>query len=295
MINKNLIIQKLNNFSVKKVTIDVLRLDKVHSIVSGNKWFKLQLYLKDALENNKTCIATFGGAFSNHIVATAFACKQLSLKCFGIIRGDEFVNTKLSHTLEKSVEYGMNLFFLNRNDYANKTIPTDLINENFYLINEGGYGNLGALGFSKVFDEINNDSYSHIICACGTGTTLAGCVIKAKQNQNIIGINVLKGYEKIDEEIRNILPKEFKNKNFSVYNEYHFNGYAKKNAELIQFMNDLYEQYNLPTDFVYTAKLFYGLNDLLVKDILKKSDKILVIHSGGLQGNLSLPINSLRF
>ncbi len=287
-------IQNLPSFSNHKIIVDVLRLDVIHPIVSGNKWYKLQCYLQDAIDKNFKTVVTFGGAFSNHIVATAFACKQFNLKSIGIIRGEESAN--LSHTLQQCKAYGMELQFVSREAYKNKTAIANSLNDNeFYVIDEGGFGLLGAKGAATILNQVDTKKYTHIICACGTGTMLAGIVNAAQSHQKIIGINALKGYENIGEDIAKILDKSSSKKLFTILNNYHFGGYAKHPVELINWMNELWKTEKLPTDIVYTAKLFFALKDLINSNYFGNNTSVLAIHSGGLQGNLSLPVGILDF
>jgi 1-aminocyclopropane-1-carboxylate deaminase len=290
------LIQTLNFFgSSKDIFIDVLRLDKVHPIVSGNKWYKLKYYLKDAQENNFSSIITFGGAYSNHIVATAFVCNKLGFKSKGIIRGEK--PFKLSHTLQDAEHYGMDLIFVSREDYRDKNrIAEQYSNLEYYPIPEGGYGKLGAKGASEIFECVDDlEKYTHIICSCGTGTMLAGIIHSAKKNQTVIGINALKGYPEIEQDIRKIIPADFNEREIKIFNEYHFGGYAKKTSQLIAFMNKLYLENNIPTDIVYSAKLFFAVDDLISKGYFSMNSRLLVINCGGLQGNLSLSKGTLIF
>lgn len=293
-VENNVTIEPLSNtFTRNIVSADVLRLDKTHEIVSGNKWFKLQFYIADAVEKKMNTIATFGGAFSNHIVATAFACKQVRLGSVGFIRGEEAI--ELSHTLKAAKEYGMKLFFLSRENYKQKKIPVDFDLNKTYFVAEGGYGKLGCLGSSTIYKSFNLEKYDSIICACGTGTTIAGIIKESEANQKIIGINVLKGYTQINQDIISILDENSKSKNFEVLNHFHFGGYAKKSDDLIKFMNELWLYEKIPTDFVYTAKMFYAVKTMITQNVFKVGEKLLLIHSGGLQGNVSLPDKSLLF
>jgi 1-aminocyclopropane-1-carboxylate deaminase len=287
-------IQLLPSFSQNDIAVDVLRLDEVHPIISGNKLFKLQYYLQDAIANHHQTIVTFGGAFSNHIVATAAACNLHNLNSIGIIRGE--APQQLSHTLQQAKAFGMELYFVSRAAYKNKaTIAANFAHKNVYQIAEGGFGNLGAKGAAGILKTVDTTSYTHIICACGTGTTLAGLVQSAQPHQQIIGINVLKGYENLKNDVVKIIDKNIATNNFIIHNDYHFGGYAKHTKHLINWMNALWQNENLPTDFVYTAKLFFAVKDLLAKKYFNNDSKILVIHSGGLQGNLSLEKGELLF
>ncbi len=281
------------NFLPGGPQLDVLRLDMLHPIVSGNKWFKLKLQLQDAKQKNHTAIATFGGAFSNHIVAAAFAGKAINLQTIGIIRGEE--PTLLSHTLQQAQAFGMKLHFASREGYSNKdSIKKQFSNENFYWINEGGCSILGAEGVKEMYQWID-DSYTHIVCATGTGTMMAGLIKGSKSEQQVIGINVFKGYNNIVNDIEQLLTAEEKVKRFKVINGYDFGGYAKHPQALLDWMNALYNKEQLPTDIVYTSKMMYAIYDLIQQNYFTKESKIMAIHSGGLQGNLSLKESVLKF
>lgn len=275
MLNYNPIIQKINSdlFSEKKVDVSVLRLDLIHPQISGNKWFKLKYNLEEAKRLGYDTILTFGGAFSNHIHATAVACKQAGMKCIGVIRGDE--SSKDNFTLLDAAANGMQIEFVSREDYTKKT-QADFIEilknkfGSFYLIPEGGDNGFGAKGCEEILPEEND--FNLVLCACGTGTTFTGIKKSLKRNQNIIGISVLKGQG------------EMTKSNPEIRTDYHFGGYAKHTQELLSFKNDFEEQTKIPLDYVYTAKLFYAAYDLIKTNQISDK-KILIIHSGGLQGN----------
>jgi 1-aminocyclopropane-1-carboxylate deaminase len=289
-------IDPLDSFYKFRHTVDVLRLDLIHPVISGNKWFKLKEYLKDAQIQNKKVLVTFGGAFSNHVVATAAAGRLSGLKSIGIIRGER--PPVLSETLIDAVSFGMDIFFISREDYKTKTLPQEILKqyseEKLYLINEGGYGLKGMEGAKDILKEVNNTAYTHIIAAVGTGTMLAGLIAGSHSDQKVTGISVLKNNLSVQNEIEALLLKE-KRHQFNLLHDYHFGGYAKHKAQLIQFMNDWFTQTSIPSDFVYTGKLFFALNDLIQKSYFLPEDRILVIHSGGLQGNRSLPKGTLIF
>jgi 1-aminocyclopropane-1-carboxylate deaminase len=270
-----------------------LRLDKIHPIVSGNKWFKLKYYLQEAIAQQKNTVATFGGAFSNHIVAAAFACKAMNLKSVGIIRGEQ--PKQLSSTLQAAKEYGMELHFVSRADFLAKANLAIQFDSNFYWISEGGYGTMGMQGATDILLQYNQEKFTHIIASCGTGTMLAGLVNAAMPHQKVLGICALKGYENIHHSIQQILPANKQLSNFSILHNYHFGGYAKHPSPLIDWMNELWQAEQLPTDIVYTSKLMYAVKELCKSQHFLSTDKVLIIHSGGLQGNLSLPKNTLRF
>lgn len=274
------------------MTVDVLRLDVIDEVISGNKWFKLKKYIENARKLDKKFIVTFGGAFSNHIVATAAACRLNKLNSVGIIRGEEPL--KLSHTLIKAKEEGMKIVFISREDYRAKKIAAEFLTDEYYLVNEGGYGLPGAEGIANMLMEFDTTNYSDIFCAVGTGTMMAGLIKASLPDQQITGIPVLKNMPGIEHEIKALLTPQERSKTFNLLDHYHFNGYAKYSGELINFMNDFYDINKIPTDFVYTGKLFYGVSQFTNQ---KKFDgkRVLIIHSGGLQGNLSLPKGKLMF
>ncbi len=273
-------------------TLDVLRLDLLHPVISGNKWFKLKYYLQNAVQQGFCRIGTFGGAYSNHIAATAYACKQKGVSSIGIIRGEK--PEVLSHTLEQAEACGMELHFVSRALYNEpEKLKTNF--KDIFWINEGGYGADGAKGASEILSYAGNpEKYSHIVCAVGTGTTLAGIVHSATV-QEIIGISVMKGNFSMEEKVNTLLLKEDKRKLFRIVHDFHFGGYAKHPKELIDFMIQTWQQHQLPTDFVYTAKVFYAVKELITDHTIPAGSAVLMVHCGGLQGNGSLPPATLPF
>ena len=286
-------IQALSLGAAHQVKIDVLRTDLIHPVISGNKWYKLRYYLAEAITTGYTEIASFGGAYSNHIVATACACQQFNLKSFGFIRGDK--TALLSSTLQAAQFYGMQLQFVNRTDYKNKAgIMDQYPKSGRYWIPEGGYGLIGAKGAATILEKVPLQDYSHIIAAIGSGTMIAGIINASLAHQKIWGISSQKNNTSLESEVKLLVHAENQDR-FIYVPDYHFGGFAKHPAELIEFMNQFWLNENIPTDIVYTGKVFYAVNDLLEKGYFKPHDRVLVIHSGGLQGNLSLPENSLLF
>lgn len=274
--------------------IDVLRLDKIHPVISGNKWFKLNKYLLKAKILDKKTVLTFGGAYSNHIIATAAACQLYGFKSIGIIRGEE--PSLLSHTLQLAVGYGMQLKFISRDAYKTKSIEQEMRQDgSILIIPEGGYGFDGANGFTDIFKLVDLTEYTHICCAIGTGTMMAGTIKATTTLQEIIGIPVLKNFIGVNEAVNALLTKEEQAKKITYLHQYHFGGYANHNPSLIEFMNRFYTKNKIPTDFVYTGKLFFAIHDLVEKNYFSQGSKVLVIHSGGLQGNLSLPKEMLIY
>lgn len=211
-------------FIEKNVEVDVLRLDKTHPLVSGNKWFKLRNYLEQAKIEDKKTVVTFGGSWSNHILATAAACKIDNLDSIGIIRGEEA--TTLSPTLIKAKELGMQLIFVSREEYREGKIPEELGGSNYYFIPEGGYGVKGAEGAATITDHCKKETYTHICCAAGTGTMTAGLIMSSLPSQQVISISVLKNNLGLGEKINHLLGSN--TNDFKTIHDYHFGGYAKK-------------------------------------------------------------------
>ena len=283
-------------FLQKKVSVSVLRLDKIHPVVSGNKLFKLHYFLQDAKTTPHKTILTFGGAYSNHLVAAAYACKAGGLKSIGIVRGEK--PRQLSLTLQQCINYDMKLKFISREAYDKKDDPVFLntIKNEFgdcLIIPEGGYNKTGAKGAALIWQLIPSNTYTHVCTATGTATTLAG-LLSGAGNETIISVPVLKGMTDIEERI-DFCGASNKKSQLQIFNTYHFGGYAKKTKELIDFMNYLWQQHKLPTDFVYTAKLFFAVYDKIKNNHFSAGSSILCLHTGGLQGNLSLPEHTLLF
>jgi len=291
---QNIKIQKLGHFSNELISTDILRLDLLHPVVSGNKWFKLQYYLQEALDTDKNTVASFGGAYSNHIVAMAFAAKEMGLKSIGVIRGE--AATTLSPTLLQAKEYGMELRFVDRERYRNKEKMIQEWNDSgLYWINEGGYGPIGAKGAADILTILDTSPYTHILCAVGTGTMMAGLIKTARPRQEVVGISVLKNHIALEDEIRWLLGPAEKQRSFSLLHDYHFGGYAKHPPGLIAFMRDTWLTEKVPTDIVYTSKLLFAVKDLIEKNYFPPRSKLLLVHSGGLQGNKSLEPDRLPF
>lgn len=282
--------------AAQQLPIDVLRLDLLHPVISGNKWFKLQYHLRNAMAQGKKGLLTFGGAWSNHLVATAATARLAALSAIGIVRGDKPAHA--SFTLQDAMDYGMELQFIARTAYADETA---LVNEmqkkypDYLIVPAGGQSPAGVQGAAEILSLLPHQQYTHIACAVGTGTMMAGLLQASLPHQSVIGFSSLKFPDREHNSILDFLRQQSPHSNFQLIYDYHFGGYAKKNAALIASMNRLYEQYQLPTDLVYTGKLFYGLSDLVEKNYFPANSRLLVIHSGGLQGNRSLAPGILRF
>ena len=294
------VIEELHDelFTEKQVTVSILRLDKIHPVISGNKFFKLHYFLEEAIAGKHDTIVTFGGAYSNHLAATAHVCNLLQLKTVGIVRGEK--PAQLTHTLLQCMQDGMQLQFISRQEYAKK--ETAVFNKALIaefgeciIIPEGGYHPLGARGAALIMDLIKDNNYTDICVASGTATTLAGLLMAAKPTQKVVNFPVLKEIKDNKIRVKELTGNSHEFKNLLILNQYHFGGYAKKTETLIKFMNDCWLQYKLPLDFVYTAKMFFGVIDSIKNGIFEAGSKILCVHTGGLQGNKSLSLNSLSF
>ena len=290
-------IDSLTSLSSSTVEASMLRLDKLHPIVSGNKWFKLRYYIEEAISQSCSTIASFGGPYSNHLVALAYVAKENNVKSIGYVRASK--EDTVTPSLQEAQAYGMQLEFMGRTNF--QEIKNDLLktnqhgsidNNSTYFIDEGGYGSIGAKGAATILNE-HCKHYTTIIAAVGTGTMLAGLINAAEAHQEIIGIPVLKNENTIEDEIKALLIN--KAASFSLLHNFHQGGYAKTNPALIAFMNQLWETEKIPTDIVYTGKLLMAVDSLLKENYFKAGSKILVIHSGGLQGNRSLPLGTLLY
>lgn len=276
----------------KQIRLYVARLDKIHPVVSGNKLFKLYYYLERALAVPAQPVKTYGGAYSNHLVATAFACNRLGLSSIGVVRGER--PDVFSHTLLQCEELGMHLEFASRDEYADLSKGNHFNAEECINIPEGGFEPDGARGASVIMDHLKSIHPTHICTATGTATTLAGMLQKATSHQIIISVPVLKNMHDLPERLQ-FLNGQKRYKNLDVWNDFHFGGYAKKNEELFRFMNQFYEMHAVPTDFVYTGKMMYGVMKKINENYFAPGSVVCCLHTGGLQGNLSLPDGSLVF
>lgn len=280
-----------------KVSISIKREDLIHPFISGNKFRKLKYNLLQAKKENQKSLLTFGGAFSNHIAALAFAGKEQGFKTIGIIRGDE-LNSKIAKnpTLQFAQNCGMQFKFVTRETYRNKT-KTEFLNNlktefgDFFLIPEGGTNKFAVKGCEEILTK-DDLQYDFVCCSVGTGGTISGIINSILPHQKVLGFPALKG-EFLKEEIRNFA----QNDNWELISEYHFGGYAKVTPELICFMNQFYKDNKIPLDPVYTAKMIFGVMNLIEKNYFPENSKILLIHTGGIQGiqgmNLKLKAKNL--
>ncbi|MBM3426171.1 MAG: pyridoxal-phosphate dependent enzyme [Bacteroidetes bacterium] len=268
--------------------MQVLRLDQVHLEVSGNKFYKLQYNLQEALRQNHRQVLTFGGAYSNHIYATAAAAREVGLDSVGIIRGE--LLDEQNPTLTYARTAGMTLYGITREHYREKTQPEFLEKlrkqfGDFYLIPEGGTNALAIHGTREILTA-RESSFSHVLTPIGTGGTFAGLAASLLPHQHLLGISTLKG-EGIREELNLLLNEEGIHSpgKLSVLTEYHQGGYAKWTKELIDFIHWFWNAFGIPLDPIYTGKMAFACWDLLQQNYFPPGSRILLIHTGGLQGN----------
>jgi 1-aminocyclopropane-1-carboxylate deaminase len=268
-------------FAKKELRVFVKRDDMIHPFISGNKWRKLKYLLLEAQKQNKKHLVSFGGAYSNHLLATACAGAKFGFKTTGFVRGEAVKNDILS----LCQLFGMKLIFTDRESYKNKQL---LFDKHFqsdplaFFIDEGGASQEAIKGCSELLDELNIE-YDHIFCAAGTGTTIAGITKGIKERSlksQIHVIPVLKGADELKTEIEiNSGCKDFK-----FHQNYHFGGYAKTDESLMTFIKNFCKETGILIEPVYTGKMFYALFDLIAHDHFKAGSKILAIHTGGLTG-----------
>lgn len=271
----------------KGVELDIQREDKIHPFISGNKWRKLKYTLQKFNPSIHKQIITFGGAFSNHLSATAFACKQKNIKLICVIRNPytEEKNPTIRF-LEKNLA---KIEFISREEYKKirtNGLPTFLEEKypNSFIIPEGGSGEDGIKGCEEITD-IWEKKYDVVACSIGTGTTFSGIMNQNKKTKGL-GFVMLKDKNYLDKEIANYIKD--KNCAYLLNRDFNFGGFGKVNDELIEFINWFYNSFKIPLDPIYTAKLFYGIFNLIKNDYFKPGTKIIAIHTGGLQGVLGI-------
>lgn len=283
MFNLNIYNQKLQ-FSNKSVEIWVKREDEIHPFISGNKYRKVKYNIEEATRQNKKTLLSFGGAYSNHICAVASAGKELGFRTIGVIRGDELINDYNSNpTLNFASACGMEFKFVTRESYRHKTSEEFIENlklefGDFYLLPEGGTNDLAVRGCEEILTE-DDTEFDFICSAVGTGGTVSGLINSSKSHQTVFGFPALKG-DFLSEEIKKYTTKT----NWKLINDYNFGGYAKINNDLVEFINNFKDAFGIPLDPIYTGKMLYGLFDMIEKGVFPNGSKILVIHTGGLQG-----------
>lgn len=268
----------------KGISLVIKREDLIHPFVSGNKFRKLKYNLLQAKAENQSTLLTFGGAYSNHIAAVAYAGKENGFQTIGIIRGDELGDKIESNpTLKFAQECGMQFEFVSRETYRLKTEATYLEQlqqkyGSFYLIPEGGTNAFAIQGCEEILTP-EDASFDFVACAIGTGGTISGLINSVLPHQKVLGFPALKG-DFLQDEIRNFVRQD----NWELITDYHFGGYGKVTNDLIDWINRFYAQTQIPLDPIYTGKMVFGIVDLIAKNYFPENAKILLIHTGGLQG-----------
>lgn len=273
-------------FDEKGLKVFLKRDDMIHPVISGNKWRKLKYHLIKAQSEGKTHLVSFGGAYSNHLIALAAAAARFGFKSTGFVRGEEVQNDSL--WLCKL--HGMQLVFTDRESYRNKCT---LFKQHFaddpdaYFIDEGGASPEAAMGCSELIDELPQ-KYDHLFCACGTGATAAGLIngIRKHRLDTVFhAIPVLKNGEFMADEIRQYQTYPHP---FELHTDYHFGGYAKTTPALVDFTKEFIAHTGILIEPIYTGKMLYALFDLARNDYFKPGNQILAIHTGGLWGLLGM-------
>lgn len=266
------------------IRLFIRREDLIHPIVSGNKFRKLKYNLIQAKLENHTTLVTFGGAFSNHIAALAYAGKQNQFKTIGVIRGEELASeVDKNPTLSFAKQCGMQFYFISREEYRKKDSVEFLqkleqLFGSFYLVPEGGTNELAVKGCQEILQETDT-VYDFICTSVGTGGTISGIINSSSPHQKVLGFPSLKG-DFLQKDIRKFATKS----NWDLINDYHFGGYGKVSDELVLFLNSFYSKNKVPLDPIYTGKMVFGVIDLIRNDFFPNNSKILLIHTGGIQG-----------
>ncbi|MBV7269333.1 1-aminocyclopropane-1-carboxylate deaminase/D-cysteine desulfhydrase [Winogradskyella luteola] len=266
------------------IELIIRREDLIHPYISGNKYRKLKYNVEAVKSQKKSTLLTFGGAYSNHIAATAYAGKMYGLKTIGVIRGEELESQiTFNPTLKFAKQCGMQLYFVSRKAYRNKQDAQFIehlkaLYGDFYLLPEGGTNTLAVKGCEEILN--NSDTrFDFICCSVGTGGTISGLINASHPHQKIFGFPALKG-DFLQQDICKFATQD----NWELITGYHFGGYGKINEELITFINTFKTEHNVPLDPIYTGKMMYGILDLVKKGVFTENSKVLAIHTGGLQG-----------
>ncbi|MEM9888124.1 MAG: pyridoxal-phosphate dependent enzyme [Bacteroidota bacterium] len=300
-------IQKLEHplFRQQQLDVFIKRDDQIHPFVSGNKWRKLKYNLQAAQDQQASTLLTLGGAFSNHIAATAVAGSLFDFQTVGIIRGE--ILLPLNPTLQLAVDHGMKLYRVSRKDFRERdrlSLAKELVQEDFYFLPEGGTNELAVKGCAELVAETQQQLAGtlpdYFCTCCGTGGTLAGIVQGLGGRSQAIGVAALKG-NFLGQEVQRLLHQKANQsnsqkqkspasgdepsyKNWQIFNDYHFGGYAKFQPALIRFINQFKSAQQIPLDPIYTGKLFYAIFDLIEQAFFPPKSRILIVHTGGLQG-----------
>jgi 1-aminocyclopropane-1-carboxylate deaminase len=268
-----------------QIELWIKRDDLLHPIISGNKWRKLKYSLDHALSLGSDTLISMGGTYSNHLHALAYAGKILGLKTKAFIRGEQ--PTTLTSTLIDIQNWGMEISFVSRSDYKllrqyKNCHDLPALKPSQYWIPEGGAQILALKGVAELINEIDI-TYDILCVPCGTGATLAGIINAAPDKASILGFAALKNAAFLESDVTRLLPK-ISSDNWKVNLDYHFGGFAKKSTELLDFISNFEDKTGIPLESVYTGKMLFGIYDLITKHTFKPGQRIIAIHTGGLQG-----------
>lgn len=276
-----------NTVQMHGVTLTIKRLDLVHPQISGNKFFKLKYNFLEAQQQGYRKVLTFGGAYSNHIAATAYAADIFGLHSVGIIRGEELAQKPLNATLKTAQDFGMQLQFVKREVYRQKK-STDYLAQlktefpDYYIIPEGGTNAFAIQGCQEILSQEDLDHFDLICCASGTGGTLTGLIEASTNQQHVLGFSALKG-DFLAQDIQQWTVR----RNWRISDEFCQGGYAKTTPELMQFIQQFEALHHIPLEQVYTGKMLLGIEQMILRGEMTVEQRILVIHTGGLQGKIT--------
>ena len=274
----------------KNIAVDCLRLDRTHPFVSGNKWYKLQHHLIAALQQKRSEILSFGGAYSNHLHALAYAAKALQLRVKGVVRGEK--PAELSPTLQDCVSWGMELIWMPREEYRRLSAHQNYLEarQRFpeaFVIPEGGEGELGVHGVQELFARLYHEgamNYDLIVVSVGSGTTIAGVILGVAGRAQVLGYSALKGAFDLEQRVEHAFGAQSVSGQWQVCHDYHFGGFAKTHPRLLDFISSIHSGSGLLLDPVYTGKSMYGLMEWIKQGRVTPNSRVLFVHTGGLQG-----------
>ncbi|MFT4834259.1 MAG: 1-aminocyclopropane-1-carboxylate deaminase [Marinoscillum sp.] len=272
-------------FDEKELRVYIKRDDLIHPEIMGNKWRKLKYNLKFVKENDLKGIVTFGGAFSNHIAATAAGCAEQGIPCIGFIRGDE-LNEASNDTLAFAHDKGMELRFIPRSAYKSFTQSPELLKVDFadhLILPEGGTNQLAIAGCAEIIDEISLD-FDYIVTSVGTGGTMAGLISGLKGKGKVLGVWALKGEGLLFHFQKLLSDYDVGFPNYELIEGWHWGGYGKVSDDLVHFINETKSKINVLFDPIYTAKMYFAVRTLIETDYFDRGSTIVLVHTGGLQG-----------
>lgn len=272
--------------NIASYQVFIKRDDLLHPIISGNKWRKLKYALLDLKDRSVPEVVSFGGGYSNHLHALAYACQALSIKLIAVVRGD--YSQQLTPMLNDIQDWEAEIRFVNRIEYKQRDDATYLAtlqaqHPKATIIPEGGSQHLALKGLDDLVSELERD-YDYVLAPVGSGGTLAG-LIQACGKHTVLGIAVLKGQDYLEDMVNRLMPDDSAKSSWSINHEFHFGGYAKRNAELSGFCVEFQQQTRISIEPVYSGKLFFAARQLIAEKAFPPGSRILLIHTGGLQGS----------